>query len=459
MAKPNPIPNDLNYGHFGQAVYDTETSTWSFGRVPGQRELQHLPTWEANGLPVEQPETAPLDHTCKVRDIRQASKALGRSHPDIVPAIGLLPELAVASTAVTCTASTYDPAVGQLLSFGSITLGKTHQDYPRRVAALPTGEGGGILKVVILSRERHGWVPNRTLWLEESCIHEGESGYWAADAAPILQVCFAQSNSRSAFLAVRSHTKTVLFRPCHYAERKPAVRSRFYELPASRVDPYPVASISFERTGGTPHADVTFNPDYQRQIGIIDQKGNWTIWDIEGGYKGVSKKHTLTCIVTGSMVSQIEADSKELDSREDGWARILWVGDVNTVVVCTRRQLEVYGVKAGKPELLQCPDLIPRHSADWVLDIKRHPKNRHQFCVLTSTRLFLMAVTTQSDDFGTSTVAGAAIALSWVHFRGMDDITLQMSLLGTADRGKASCVVYSGMLTILQIFLYFSPPI
>ncbi|KAI9928509.1 hypothetical protein MW887_001723 [Aspergillus wentii] len=36
-------------------------------------------------------------------------------------------------------------------------------------------------------------------------------------------------------------------------------------------------------TGGFAHADVTFNPWYQKQFAIVDERGNWGLWEISAG--------------------------------------------------------------------------------------------------------------------------------------------------------------------------------
>jgi RNA polymerase I-specific transcription initiation factor RRN6 len=254
-----------------------------------------------------------------------------------------------------------------------------------------------------------------------------EKGFWVEDAVPIQQICFAQGDNRASFLAVRLPMKTRIFRPVYHDRRKSAVRSPLYELPSSRIDPHPILSISPDQTGGAPHADVTFNPDYQRQFGIVDQKGNWSIWDIDGGSRRVSK-YTASCTILGPLRgSQDGIENTEPMTQEDGWARILWVGDVNTVVVCNRRELKVFDISGNQFTALKSPELMAEHAADWILDVKKHPLYAHRFFVLTSTHLFLAVVTCKKDVLGNSDMEpGARILLSWTHFRGLEDITLQL---------------------------------
>jgi RNA polymerase I-specific transcription initiation factor RRN6 len=441
MAKPSL--NSLNYGHFGQAVFDLETGSWNLGRKIGQRNhLVQLETWKkVLGPAAKFDQTGTPEHDQNIRNAQLSARALGRSNPELMPSLELLPELAVTSAAIAFIVRAYDPAIGPLLSFGSFTF-RDHHENPRRVAALPAGECGNILRLVALRKEKHGWGPDKSIWIEGPSIVDEESGYWMEDAAPIQQVCFAQGEMRSAFLAIRYPRRTVLFRPIYRADRTPSKRNKYYELPYSKIDPQLILELNVEQTGGVPHADVTFNPDYQRQAGIVDQKGNWSIWDIEGG-KREGKSYALTCVALGTIASQGPDQLQKLEdadsiTRDDGWARILWIGDVNTILVSNRRTLGVFDIRSKAFTSLKCAELIPKLSADWILDVKPHPRNKRQFFVLTSSRLFLLAVTSLNDATDNDgPTAGAAVLITWTHFQDPEDITLQLCVPTTSDEGNS----------------------
>ncbi|KAF2473752.1 uncharacterized protein BDR25DRAFT_256583 [Lindgomyces ingoldianus] len=456
MAKHSP--NDLNFGHFGQATYDVENSAWAFGREPGvRRELQQLGGWRMALPPsIHFERTSTFEHPWTIRHVQQEAKALARSNPEIAPSLGNLPELAVASSAVTSVTSTYDAAIGEVLSFGSFTS-EGYSKNPRQVAAVVTGEVGNILRLTTLAKERHGWEQDRSIWVEGWAITDEESGYWAGDAAPIQQVCFAQSEERSAFLAARFPTRIVLFRPIYHERPVRPPRSPYYQLPPSMIEANPILSLDMETMGGTPLADVTFNPDYQRQVGFVDQEGNWSVWDIEGGHKNRSQ-HTISCIDRGCVLPNKHMDDVEEKGnpdREDGWARILWIGDVNTILVCNRRRLGVFDFRGGIRQVqgLPCPEIASSSSADWILDMKRNPKNKHQVFILTSSRLYLMQIKCLNDTIEDSGSAGAIIVLSWAHFRGLEDITLRICV--APKSGEESLVImYSRLNALVTVFRF-----
>ncbi|KAF2188381.1 hypothetical protein K469DRAFT_627997 [Zopfia rhizophila CBS 207.26] len=454
----NFFPNDLNFGHFGQAIYDTENREWRFGRRhTGRRKLKQLGSWETalSSSTLFDRSVSP-DHRRNPRNVQQEVKALVRSNPDLVPSSDILLGAAISSAAVTSVTSTYDPAIGDLLSFGRCI--NESRRRPTRIAALPTGEVGNILRLVLLTKEKHGWGTGKSIWVEGPAITDEVSGYWMGEGAPIQQICFAQSEDQAiTFLMTRFPTRTVLFRPTYHTAPQPATRSRFYEFPPSRLNPCPFLSISMEQTGRIPHADVTFNPEYQYQLGLIDQKGNWSVWDIEGRYL---EKHTVSCTNRGTItplqVPQTDdPETKTAHAPEDGWARILWIGDVNTILVCNRRKLEICDVRGdmGKPKVLECPNIISPRSADWILDVKQRSEHKHQFFALTSTRLYLLAVICLNDAQEGDNKSGASILLSWRHFRGSDDITLQLCV-ASASEEETLVLLYSRLNALMTVFRF-----
>ncbi|KAF2645875.1 hypothetical protein P280DRAFT_442819 [Massarina eburnea CBS 473.64] len=443
-------PHNLNYGHFGTATYDLDDSEWAFRRNDERQRLTQLGRWRTV-VPAAIHFPAPASSR-PAPAVYDAVKALVRACPDLAPAGELLPELEVVSAAVTAATSTYDALQGDLLSFGSVTCHGQPNHRPKRVVATATGEVGNILRLQVLSQDRYGWGEERRgSWVQGPSVAGGEGGYWNDEAAPIQQICFAQTEDRSAFLAVRLPTRSVLFRPT-FLHRRKNTRSEYFHLPLSDIDARPILSITQEESGGVPHAHVAFNPDYQRQVGIVNQKGNWSIWDMDGHHSG---EYSAACSAQGSVVPKDEStelDAKEVAVKEDGWATIMWVGDANTIVVANRRHLTVFNFKHAST--LKCPNLISPKSADWILDVVRHSSNTKLAFVLTSTHLFLLLVTCPSDDFGDDTIdAGATVLVSCTHFRGTDDVTLQLCVHESGD-GHCFVVIHSRLNQLATVYWF-----
>ncbi|KAF1924291.1 uncharacterized protein M421DRAFT_424930 [Didymella exigua CBS 183.55] len=409
--------NDLNYGRPGLTTYDLDTRGWNTSRGPTTSVLQQVSEWQL-ALPAATTSIS-TDTLKNATTSRKDARRLAHDHPQLVPAAKDLPDLSTLSQAVTSAAMTYDPHIGDLLAFGTVFLNKSFR--PKQIAALPTGPSRSILRLVPLGQQRNGWEGDRSVWLQGPSFTFVDSGYWNEEAAPIQQVIFGQTETSNSLLAVRLPSKTVLFRPSYHRGRRAAEPSPYYHLPPSLLSAQPIISITIAQTGGVPHADFDFNPNYQFQFGIVDEQGAWSLWQIARRAK--RDEYSVSRLVGG----HISPAEEEVADSEDGWARILWAGDSNTLLVCSRRQLSLVNVTGETFEYLPAPPVISQRSSEWILDLKRHPQQQECFFILTSTRLFLMSVTTSSSAADSSSgQAGATILLSRRHYRGDEDLTLQM---------------------------------
>jgi RNA polymerase I-specific transcription initiation factor RRN6 len=197
------------------------------------------------------------------------------------------------------------------------------------------------------------------------------------------------------------------------------------------IQPNPILSIHQNDTGGFPHVDVAFNPDFQLQLALVDQSQTWSVWDIE--HRPRLGTYTASCMVRGRINELEDADT----TGQDGWARILWVADITTLLVCNRRHMSIVSIKGGSTSYLPCSETFSERSADWILDVKQHPEDRHRVFVLTSTRLTLIEVTAPSELLSSAAGAGAKILLSWRHYRGAEDFTLGLSVQLVTGDGKS----------------------
>ena len=407
--------SDVNYGRPGLTAYDIDHREWSLSRQPTSERFQQVADWQlvfSHATDFVFPGSSPNGTTA-----RKDARRLTHDHPQLAPATKYLAELNAVSEAITSSAATYDPHVGDLLSFGTVYLKKFAR--PKRIVALSAGPSGNILRLAVLGQQRQGWADDRSVWLSGPSLKDVDCGYWNEEAAPIQQVCFAQTESVNSFLAVRLPSRTVLFRPSYHRGRQAAKPSPHYNLPPSFISANPIFDITLDQTGGVPHADVAFNPDYQHQYGVIDQQYNWSVWQIESRVK--RDEYSVSRLIGGAILPSERVDDG------DGWARLLWAGDSNTLVVCNRRQLSLISLNGSTFEYLLAPPVVPQRSTDWILDIKKHPQHHDRFLVLTTSRLFVVAVTTSGAAVGGG-LAGATILFSRRHYRGDEDLTLQLSV-------------------------------
>lgn len=434
-----PRRADLTYGQLGEVVYDIGNQEWRFARRPGLVR-QILPVGESTVTikpctEISFPQSI-RSAVERVRDIKELTGA----YPELVPSISLLPHLTLTSEAIIIATSTHDPAVSQLLVFGKAADLDNQRSGARTIsiAAIASGEAGEAVRLVRLSHDYLRWPDHRSIGLKTQTLAGGDQGWWIGKGSPIQQLCFAEAEGEpSTWLAIRYAGATTILRPLL---RRLPVPATFLNgpgssrkcFPSSRIDANPILSLPVGLTGGAPHADVSFNPFYQRQFAIVDQCGQWTIWNIEGQHR---RRHLWHA--TAGPKGQIRAVSDDdavkpgapADATHDGWGAILWAASINTVVVADRRTLATFYVKA-RPQRLATPIPYGDMDGDWILDLKRSPLDDSQLFVVTSSRVLCLRIRRFDPiEDGKDIEIGAEILYSTRHFRDQEDTSLRLQLL------------------------------
>lgn len=274
--------------------------------------------------------------------------------------------------------------------------------------------------------------------LRVPCVGDAESAEWSAGTASVRQICFARTIEEPAtWVAARFPQSTAIFRPLYSQIRIPMHADREYGYATrpnfhnSHLDANPLIEISSSRTGGFAHADVTFNPWYPKQIGIVDEGGNWSIWGFTGRHRRNKGDWSSASISSGSLPWLDLGRSRGLDSRirHDGWAAIEWAGDVNSFVVADRRCLTLYRMEGNliKPHSVE---LGLERKSEWILDIKRSQADVSHVFILTTARILWLDV---SPVILAPNEREASVPLSprlsWNHYRDTEDTSLRLSSL------------------------------
>jgi RNA polymerase I-specific transcription initiation factor RRN6 len=269
-------------------------------------------------------------------------------------------------------------------------------------------------------------------------IKEAENAEWPARGAPARQICFARTvEEKPTWMAARFPHSTLVFRPVYH--RKP-VPARIYHgddralssRPRnSRLDANPLVEIFNSQTGGSAHAAVTFNPWYQKQIGIVDEGGNWSIWEISGRHRQNKGNWTAACVKSGTLPWLDTGDGHDIVGRprHDGWGSIEWVGDFNSFIVSDRRCPMLYRMESDQvyPYFIE---LGLKKKSEWILDVKRSTCNVSHVFILTTSRVFWLDIKPDLIlAIGDGTRPSLFPRLSWRHFRDPEDTTLQLTPL------------------------------
>lgn len=320
-----------------------------------------------------------------------------------------------------------------MLAFGKAD-DKTHKrsrskNFP--IVAIACGSAGDVLRLVLLRKEKLGWEGDNELGLQRQAFRGAEQGWWSGKCGPILQVCFAETKGESSsWLAVRYHSATAILYPLlltNPVQENPYPRS-LPQFPPSRLDANYIATLFIQSTGGSPHADVSFNPWDNTQFGIIDDQGHWTLWRLDRQFKRKGR-WTTKAGLSGHIADGNAEDLESVDNNNDGWGTILWAGSGDTIVVANRRMLSLFQINKNVKRLIS-PNLSLSRTADMILDVRRSPSDDDHVFVTTCTRIFWLNippfVESQSDK---ESELGASVLLSWRHFRDQEDVSLRISVL------------------------------
>lgn len=363
----------------------------------------------------------------------QNTKKLTEIFSELVPASFLLSGLNQASDIIDRVTTAHDPTKANLLAFGKAKdkIYKQHRSKDFPIAAFASGSAGDALRLVSLRKEKLGWERDREPVLQRLAFKGAEQSWWSGKWGPILQVCFAETiGEPSSWLAVRYHNATAILYPLLLSNPVPEISSSIslYQYPTSGIDANHITTLSIQSTGGSPHADVSFNPWDNREFGIVDDQGHWTLWRLD---KHVHRRD-LWKTEAGLSGHIGEADGEESESEineEDGWGTILWAGGGDTIVVANRRTLAFFRIKENVKRLIS-PNLSLSGSADWILDARRSPSDDKHIFVTTCTRIFWLQIPPFGGSRGDkNSKLEASVLLSWTHFRDPQDISLRINVL------------------------------
>jgi len=401
--------SSLPYGHFGNAFYQTEEQSWHFERIPDQPRVLELiegseaaaPTQKSPlpGLTTTKPSLFGPPHILRDKEIADLVNLV----PALQPATNLLRPLLGASEAVEDATRRHDPVKGQLLSFGRVFDESTRRST--QLVAFAAGFTGSDVQVAQVQLQKHGWDDSRDVWLEVPVV-TGEETTWRSQGSPVQQICFAQPiESGENLLVIRTSSRVFIF--------KPILR----EAGPMRLQLRLLFERSTGQNKGIPHADAAFNPWFPRQFAMVDQHAQWCVWEFRS-----RESSDATCICS----SIVDEESPPKTTLDDGWARLLWVCNPNTVVVAKRRSVSLYDVNSGANKL-QDIDVKVSDVSSWVVDIATAPADPARLLVLTTTHLYLFSAEERDGE------VRATLSMRIRHFRSPEDITLRLTLFRDED--------------------------
>ncbi|CAG8126948.1 unnamed protein product [Penicillium olsonii] len=438
----------LHYGHVGRAVYLPEEQAWTFTRSFSQvPSIQYTGVTNTSVLSPFPPAKPRPSQRVPERNLRHL---IGNAYPELAATWSSVRQEPL-SRAITTTIERFDPESSSLFDIGYATDKRRYDKKlpPIPIAAAVSGECRNVISLRTLEDadlELHS--PSHTAMRAPS-IGNTETSEWSKCGAPIRQVHFARLlDEDPIFMAARLLRSTTIFRPLYHFDPVPMhFPDETHLRPSngqrnSRLDANPILEISVAQTGGYSHADVTFNPWYQQQFGIVDTRGHWSVWEIDQAKNSRQGYPTAGLVKTGILPPPLKRSRPPLD----GWASIEWIHEVGLIIVANRRDIMIYAFMDAQtaPRTVV---LNMQKQSEWVLEVKRNPRNLSQFFVLTTNRILWFDM----GNFGESdSNSYLHPRVSWRHFRDPNDTTLRLSELVVYK--DLYLVLFSRLTELVQAF-------
>ena len=428
-------PAELSYGHVGEATYDPEKKSWHFQRRPeGSLCLKPVGECVETLSPSRQERESKSRHGAATRS--KLIQDVVDTIPELATAVDIIQPLAQVSEVVDAVTPVHDPLTSDLIAFGKATDVETkrHGDRIVRIAAVASGLNGGVLRLVRLNKEYLSWGRNKGVHLSSQSLRGGQVGYCSLGGGPIQQLCFSGTGSRpGAFLAVRTPSEIVMFRPLLHPTpvRSASMGVSENVYPSSRLDANPVVTISAKQCGPVPAVDVSFNPWNHRGFAMVDQRGYWSVWELDQlpARHNERSKWKVSKLIEGRLDSNVDVEDLRVPEF-DFWGRVLWIADASTILVASRKKLRIFNVDSKcSLQGVDVSGLGLSSRGTSILDIKPSPVNLADAFVITSsaiiwTQISPDVVTSGGDAKGP---AGKRL-LAWTHFRDWHDRSLHLTL-------------------------------
>ena len=104
---------------------------------------------------------------------------------------------------------------------------------------------------------------------------------------------------------------------------------------------------------------------------MIDVQGEWRVWNISRSiHQGRARyyAHLMCCFPVPKSISEPTISREHLSNQ------ILWIGDANTVLICTRHTLYACDISLYTPRILQALDVGLQNSMHRILHVQRSPQ-------------------------------------------------------------------------------------
>ncbi|KAI1343933.1 RNA polymerase I-specific transcription initiation factor RRN6-like protein [Xylariaceae sp. FL0016] len=378
-----------------------------------------------------------------------------------------------------------------LLAIGELT----DTSQPRRVIGAPlvviaNGEANDTVCLTRPNLVEWKWARDSKIGFQLAERGHEEPTFWSEErAGPIRRIkCIVDSKryDPTRWLAVQRDSGTRIFRPEYRLVPKATAYHRTGE--PSRISANPLFFISKNQTGGNTHSDVAFNTGSRSQppqLGIIDERGFWSVWDITRAKIKLSGTPKVRLRQCGSLEQGVLQRFPHKSRSELRWHRIFWAGrslerEANlgavgfdegdddepssstafpplerssTLLLCNSKVVRLLDLDSGSflPEM----SFVRQDSMDCVLDAQANPHDPQYLFVLTTSRLFVARVFSVAGSAWDKPEKRWKILYSSPHFRDVFDRSVRLSVTQgprSPDATTSLVFVHSAQSRLLDVF-------
>ena len=437
-------PIDLSYGHTGEAIYDSNSQTWRFGRSLGHNtaRLRNLDT-TTDILP---PSAHHVDNELTARERNLEIRRLARSYPDLAPAVDIAVEFSKESEASVKILIDRLESPLDLLATGYLI----HQDDPThrvQIIAAASGENGNAVRLLQHGdkiRDAGGELANKHSQRHPYVLRKNT---WICSEHSITQLLFSRPTSDNGiFLAVLTNLEVKVL---HVQIQRRS--SQGFQLDE-------VLAVAEVGARGLQPVSMVFNPEDPTQLFMLCQDGNWSIVGL-GNRKVNGLQYIAQLMGKGRISSLPPKEQVDEDFRmKNIQSSCVWVAQPESLVLATRRSCYFLPLNPLGPSI-DVSQKVLVDAGEMIVDIKPTPDPYGHLLLLTNRRLMLLRIRGRQE-------APVDILLSWRHYQDPDDLSLRLDKcevpeehlfveenesIGPSRSGVLLVAVYSrhtGMITI-----------
>ncbi|CCJ28522.1 unnamed protein product [Pneumocystis jirovecii] len=230
---------------------------------------------------------------------------------------------------------------------------------------------------------------------------------------PIRQV----SNSsiyNGKYILLRNHTFSALIELIYQP-------LKCISLKNASITAVPLVIIENYDTENSEHSDIIFDFSNKNQLVVINKKGNWSLWNIEGRYRTIEKS-------SSNVLEDI--------GQNDGWWKMDWGSSSKSIIVSGRRKTGLFDLRDPSKQHL----LYSLSNSDNILDFWKTSQNLSDFFILTTSEVCWLDERQPGKPL-----------LSWKHYRSYDP---SLKIIIDEYFGNFNLILYSNINPIKSCYQF-----